>query len=160
VFLSLNQWCTSPLRLQASDCSISLACAMFPGWQLFAMNLWNACLVFLPGIFSVLWLLFLWLQWHFMFHIRWIFMYNFYILIYFPLLYVLHSYLMALIHLQVCKFSPFYFWLLYLVYGDPGSRPGLASGICGGQSGVGAGFLRVLQFSLPKPFIPPTSPSS
>jgi hypothetical protein len=34
------------------------------------------------------------------------------------------------------------------------------SAICGGQSGVGAGFLRVLRFPLPKPFIPPTSPSS
>jgi hypothetical protein len=40
-----------------------------------------------------------------------------------------------------------------------GSRPGLVSGICGGQIGVGAGLLRVLQFPLPKPFIPP-SPSS
>jgi hypothetical protein len=33
-----------------------------------------------------------------------------------------------------------------------------SSGICGGQSGVGAGFLRVLPF--PLPFIPPNSPSS
>jgi hypothetical protein len=33
------------------------------------------------------------------------------------------------------------------------------SGICGGQSGVGAGFLRVLRFPLPI-FIPPNSPSS
>jgi hypothetical protein len=33
-----------------------------------------------------------------------------------------------------------------------------SSGICGGQSGVGAGFLRVLRF--PLPFIPPNSPSS
>jgi hypothetical protein len=41
-----------------------------------------------------------------------------------------------------------------------GSRPGLASGISGGQSDVGASFLRVLRFPLPKPFIPPTSPSS
>jgi hypothetical protein len=32
------------------------------------------------------------------------------------------------------------------------------SGICGGQSGVGAGFLRVLRF--PLPFIQPNSPSS
>jgi hypothetical protein len=32
--------------------------------------------------------------------------------------------------------------------------------ISGGQSGVGAGFLRVLRFPLPKPFIPPTSSSS
>jgi hypothetical protein len=39
-------------------------------------------------------------------------------------------------------------------------RPDLAIGICGGQSGVGAGFLRVLGFKLPKPVIPPTSPSS
>jgi hypothetical protein len=38
--------------------------------------------------------------------------------------------------------------------------PYLASGICGEQSGVGAGFLRVFWFSLPKPFIPPTSPAS
>jgi hypothetical protein len=33
-----------------------------------------------------------------------------------------------------------------------------SSGICGGQSGVGTGFLRVLWF--PLPFIPPNSPSS
>jgi hypothetical protein len=29
---------------------------------------------------------------------------------------------------------------------------GLASGICGGQNGAGAGCLRVLRFPLPKPF--------
>jgi hypothetical protein len=40
------------------------------------------------------------------------------------------------------------------------SRLGLASEICGGQSGVVAGFLRVLRFPLPKPFILPTSPLS
>jgi hypothetical protein len=34
-----------------------------------------------------------------------------------------------------------------------------SSGICGGQSGAGAGFLRVLRFPLPT-FIPPNSPSS
>jgi hypothetical protein len=34
----------------------------------------------------------------------------------------------------------------------------LSSGICGGQSGVGAGFLRILRF--PLSFIPPNSPSS
>jgi hypothetical protein len=34
-----------------------------------------------------------------------------------------------------------------------------SSGICGGQSGAGAGFLRVLRFPLPN-FIPPISPSS
>jgi hypothetical protein len=34
-----------------------------------------------------------------------------------------------------------------------------SSGICGGQSGTGAGFLRVLRFPLPI-FIPPNSPSS
>jgi hypothetical protein len=39
-----------------------------------------------------------------------------------------------------------------------GSIPGLVSGICGGQSGAGAGFLRVLRF--PLPFIPPNSPSA
>jgi hypothetical protein len=33
-----------------------------------------------------------------------------------------------------------------------------SSGICGGQSGAGAGFLQVLRF--PLPFIPPNSPSS
>jgi hypothetical protein len=33
-----------------------------------------------------------------------------------------------------------------------------ACGICGGQSGIGAGFLRVLRF--PLPIIPPISPSS
>jgi hypothetical protein len=37
------------------------------------------------------------------------------------------------------------------------SRFGL-SGICGGQSGAGAGFLPVLRF--PLPFIPPYSPTS
>jgi hypothetical protein len=34
-----------------------------------------------------------------------------------------------------------------------------SSGFCGGQSGVGAGFLPVLRFPLPF-FIPPNSPSS
>jgi hypothetical protein len=34
-----------------------------------------------------------------------------------------------------------------------------SSGICGGQSGAGAGFLRVLQFPLPI-FIPPIAPQS
>jgi hypothetical protein len=34
-----------------------------------------------------------------------------------------------------------------------------SSGICGGQSGAGAGFLRILRFLLPI-FIPPNSPSS
>jgi hypothetical protein len=34
-----------------------------------------------------------------------------------------------------------------------------SSGICGGQSGAGAGFLRVIRFPLPI-FIPPNSPSS
>jgi hypothetical protein len=33
------------------------------------------------------------------------------------------------------------------------------SGICGGQSGTGAGFLLVLRFPMPI-FIPPNSPSS
>jgi hypothetical protein len=33
-----------------------------------------------------------------------------------------------------------------------------ACGVCGGQSGTGAGFLSVLQF--PRPIIPPISPSS
>jgi hypothetical protein len=34
-----------------------------------------------------------------------------------------------------------------------------SSGICGGQSGVGAGILRVLRFPLPI-FIPPIAPQS
>jgi hypothetical protein len=34
-----------------------------------------------------------------------------------------------------------------------------SSGICGGQSGTGAGFVRVLRFPLPI-FIPSNSPSS
>jgi hypothetical protein len=33
-----------------------------------------------------------------------------------------------------------------------------ACGVCGGQSGTGAGFLRVLRF--PLPIIPPITPSS
>jgi hypothetical protein len=33
-----------------------------------------------------------------------------------------------------------------------------ACGVCGGQSGIAAGFLRVLRF--PLPIIPPISPSS
>jgi hypothetical protein len=38
-------------------------------------------------------------------------------------------------------------------------RSRVSSGICGGQSGAGAGFLLVLRFPLPI-FIPPNSPSS
>jgi hypothetical protein len=37
-------------------------------------------------------------------------------------------------------------------------RDRAACGVCGGQSGTGAGFLRVLRF--PLPIIPPISPSS
>jgi hypothetical protein len=44
-----------------------------------------------------------------------------------------------------------------LVAGFPPRRP--ARGICGGQSGAGVGFLRVLRFPLPI-FIPPISPQS
>jgi hypothetical protein len=36
-------------------------------------------------------------------------------------------------------------------------RDRAAGGVCGGQSGTGAGFLRVLRF--PLPIIPPISPS-
>jgi hypothetical protein len=42
--------------------------------------------------------------------------------------------------------------------GFPPRRSGFASGVCGGQSGAGAGFLRVLRF--PLPIIPPISPLS
>jgi hypothetical protein len=40
----------------------------------------------------------------------------------------------------------------------PGSRPVRSCGICGGQSGTGAGFLQVLRFPLPI-IIAPNSPS-
>jgi hypothetical protein len=43
-------------------------------------------------------------------------------------------------------------WSLASHREGPGSRPGLASGICGGQNGAGAGFLRVLPFLLPTTF--------
>jgi hypothetical protein len=43
--------------------------------------------------------------------------------------------------------------------GSPGSRPVRLCGICGGQSGTAAGFLRVLRCPLPI-IIPPNSPSS
>jgi hypothetical protein len=43
--------------------------------------------------------------------------------------------------------------------GGPGSRPGRACGICGEQSGTGAGFLWVLRFPLPI-ITPPISPWS
>jgi hypothetical protein len=40
----------------------------------------------------------------------------------------------------------------------PGFKPGSGHvGFCGGQSGAGAGFLRVLRFPLPV-FIPPIAP--
>jgi hypothetical protein len=40
----------------------------------------------------------------------------------------------------------------------PTAAARVACGVCGGQSGIGAGFLRVLRF--PLPIIPPVSPSS
>jgi hypothetical protein len=44
--------------------------------------------------------------------------------------------------------------------GGPGSIPGLVKwDLCGGQSGAGAGFLRVLRFPLPI-FIPQIAPQS
>jgi hypothetical protein len=46
-----------------------------------------------------------------------------------------------------------------LVAGFPPWRPGLKPGICGGQSGTGAGFIQELQFLLPI-FIPSISPQS
>jgi hypothetical protein len=52
---------------------------------------------------------------HSMFHIRWISMHKCLYVIYFPLLYVLRSYLIALIHLSVCKF--FLFLLLIIISG-------------------------------------------
>jgi hypothetical protein len=66
--------------------------------------------------------------------------------------------LFAVISSLVCKKIH-----LRLVAGFPPRRPGFkprvwSSGICGGQSGVGAGFLRVRRF--PLTFIPPNSLSS
>jgi hypothetical protein len=53
--------------------------------------------------------------------------------------------------------------LKQLAAGFPLWRPRFVSrqacGVCGGQSGTGAGFLRVLQFPLPI-IIPPISPPS
>jgi hypothetical protein len=99
---------------------------MFPGWQFFC-NESTECLssisyrYFLsllattpvaPMITGIIK--------HFMFHIRWISMLNLYILISFPLLYVLHSYLLALIRgiiYQCAIFFSFvfdyYIWPVY-----------------------------------------------
>jgi hypothetical protein len=44
-------------------------------------------------------------------------------------------------------------------FGGPGSRPITSHGICGGQSGTGAGCLRVLRLPLPI-LIPPIAPHS
>jgi hypothetical protein len=57
---------------------------MFAGWQFFAMNLWNAWLVFLPGIFFSPLVtvpvapMTTGITKHFTFHIRWISMQTFY----------------------------------------------------------------------------------
>jgi hypothetical protein len=55
-------------------------------------------------------------------------------------------------------------FLKQLVAGFPPQRPGFdpgvwSSGICGAQSGIGAGFLWVTRFPLPI-FIPPIAPQS
>jgi hypothetical protein len=73
------------------------------------------------------------------------------------LIYILDFYLYLL------GMGPRHSWSGYSLaynFGGPGSRPGLENEISGGESGVGAGFLRVLRFPLPKPFISPSSPSS
>jgi hypothetical protein len=54
---------------------------------------------------------------------------------------------------QLTEFIP----LKYERYSE--SNPRLFCGICGGQSGAGAGFHQVLRFPLPI-FIPPISPQS
>jgi hypothetical protein len=47
MFLSLNQWCTSPLRLQASDCSTCLSMCDVPRMA----NFCNKFMECLPGIY-------------------------------------------------------------------------------------------------------------
>jgi hypothetical protein len=78
-------------------------------------------------------------------------------------------YLIIMIKLAHFYFLSFILVFIYMVIlntlkdagsqrGGPASRPGRACGICGGQSGIGAGFLRVLRFPLPT-IIPRISPS-
>jgi hypothetical protein len=101
--------------------AIYLVCAMFPGW-LFSCGESMECL---PGILPryVLKPLSIapvapvttGITEHFMLHIRCIFMHRFLYFNFCPLFYVLHSCLMALIHLSVCKFSLLYYYIWFII---------------------------------------------
>jgi hypothetical protein len=83
VLLSLNQWCTSPLRLQASDCSTFLSMCEVPRMAAFC----NESMECLPGNSSRYFHRHLVtvpvapmttaVTKHFMFHIHWISMHTF-----------------------------------------------------------------------------------
>jgi hypothetical protein len=117
VFLSFNQWCTSPLRLQASDCSTCMYVCMCDVPRMVVVC--NESMECLPGIYSRYFLSPLVtvpvarmttnITKHFIPHIHWTFMHNFLYFI-FPLLYVLHCYQMAL--LSVCKFFKILFVII------------------------------------------------
>jgi len=60
-----------------------------------------------------------------------------------------HTYIHTYIHTYMSRAITQTVCLLFLTAEDRVQSQGITRGICGGQSGIGAGFLTVLWFSLP-----------
>jgi hypothetical protein len=102
--------------------ALSLWCVMFLVCQFYVGNLLRVVLVLFPDIFVNFCLQFRWPQWLLVWQSILCFTFSeflyidFYTLISFQLPFVLHSYLMVLLHQSISRFCPSCFWLLCQAY--------------------------------------------